>query len=192
VIEEWRGRQGANERMRRKYCHLKTSPEEWLAIHRTAHEIGVGSNATMLYGLGESAAEVVDHLIRLREAQDRSEGFSCFIPLAYQPDKAKAHDRGPSPLDNLRIMALSRLILDNIPHIKAYWPMIGIETAAAGLSWGADDLDGTLGEERIAHAGNARSPSALSAEMMRTTIRLGGFTPVERDGEFNPVESEVT
>ncbi len=104
-----------SERMRRKYCPLKTRSEEWLAIHRTAHEIGIGSNATMLYGLGESTEEVVDHLLRLREAQDRSAGFSCFIPLAYQPDKADPHDHGPSPLDNLRITALSRLILDNGP-----------------------------------------------------------------------------
>ena len=83
------------------------------------------------------------------------------------------------------MIALARLILDNVPHLKAYWPMIGVETAAAALSWGADDLDGTLGEERIAHAGDARSPSAMSAEMMQTTIRLGGFTAVERDGFFN-------
>lgn len=176
-----------SESMRRRHCPSKISPDEWLAVHRTAHAMGVGSNATLLYGLGESLADVVDHLLVLRAAQDQSGGFSCFIPLAYQPDKGDPLDRGPSPLENLRVMALSRLILDNVPHLKAYWPMIGVETAAAALSWGADDLDGTLGEERIAHAGDARSPSAMSAGMMKTTIQLGGFTAVERDGDFNEV-----
>ena len=173
-----------SERMRRRFCPSKITAEAWLAIHRTAHELGLSSNATLLYGLGESADERVDHLLRLREAQAQSPGFSCFIPLAYQPEKQNPADRGPSPLENLRVIALSRLILDNVPHIKAYWPMIGVETAAAALSWGADDLDGTLGGERIAHAGAARSPGALSAEMMQATIRLGGFIAVERDGGF--------
>ncbi len=176
-----------SETMRSRYCPSKISAEEWLEIHRAAHERGLSSNATLLYGLGESAEDVVDHLLRIREAQDRSGGFSCFIPLAYQPAKDRPQDSRPAPLDALRITALSRLLLDNVPHIKAYWPMIGVETAAAALSWGADDLDGTLGGERIAHAGDTRSPSALSAEMMRATIRLGGFTPVERDGQFHPV-----
>lgn len=174
-----------SEQMRRKFCPSKITADAWLAIHHTAHALGLSSNATMLYGLGESAAERVDHLLRLRAAQDQSKGFSCFIPLAYQPEKKNPDDHGPSPRENLRVIALSRLILDNVPHIKAYWPMIGLETAAAALSWGADDLDGTLGEERIAHAGAARTPNALSAEMMQKTIRLGGFTPVERDGNFN-------
>ena len=176
-----------SERMRRKYCPSKITPEEWLTIHATAHALGLRSNATLLYGLGESAEELVDHLLRLRQAQAQSAGFTCFIPLAYQPQKGNLSDHGPSPRENLRILALSRLILDNVPHLKAYWPMIGIETAAAGLSWGADDLDGTLGEERIAHAGEARTPRALSAEMMRATIRAGGFEPIERDGQFEAV-----
>ncbi len=180
-----------SENMRLKYCPSKITPDEWLAIHRAAHAIGVASNATMLYGLGESPSDVVDHLLRLRAAQDDSGGFSCFIPLAYQPDKCDPQDCGPSPLYNLRIIALSRLILDNVPHLKAYWPMIGTDTASVALSWGADDLDGTLGEERIAHAGDARSPSAMSAEAMRTTIRLGGFTAVERDGDFNEVAESM-
>ncbi|MEI8242370.1 MAG: CofH family radical SAM protein [bacterium] len=177
-----------SERMRRAYCPSKITAEAWLAIHRTAHELGLSSNATLLYGLGESAAELVDHLLRLREAQAQSRGYSCFIPLAYQPEKGNPDDAGPSPRESLRVIALSRLILDNVPHLKAYWPMIGVETAAAALSWGADDLDGTLGEERIAHAGAARTPGALSAAMMQTTIRLGGFLAVERDGNFNAVE----
>lgn len=176
-----------SESMRKKYCAEKISPRDWLAVHRTAHELGIATNATMLYGLGESSEEIVDHLLALREAQDATGGFSCFIPLAYQPRKGDPDDGGPSPLENLRIIALARLIFDNCQHIKAYWPMIGVETAAAGLSWGADDLDGTLGEERIAHAGDSKSPLALSHEMMRETIRMGGFEAVERDGFFNPV-----
>jgi aminodeoxyfutalosine synthase len=172
------------ERMRRQYCPTKLTPDDWLAIHQTAHALGLRSNATMLYGLGESAEELVDHLLRLRTAQELSGGFTCFIPLAYQPGKEQPDATTPSPRESLRVIALSRLILDNIPHLKAYWPMIGLETAAAALSWGADDLDGTLGEERIAHAGAARTPRALSAESMQTTIRLGGFEPVERDGAW--------
>jgi aminodeoxyfutalosine synthase len=172
------------ERMRRQYCPTKLSPDEWLAIHLAAHELGLRSNATMLYGLDESPAERVDHLLRLRTAQEQSGGFTCFIPLAYQPAKGSPAGHGPSPRESLRMIALSRLILDNIPHLKAYWPMIGLETAAAALSWGADDLDGTLGKERIAHAGAARTPRALSAETMQETIRMGGFEPVERDGAF--------
>ena len=179
------------ERMRRQYCPSKITAAAWLAIHHTAHALGLSSNATMLYGLGESAEELVDHLLQLREAQAQSHGFSCFIPLAYQPAKNNPAERSPAPRENLRVIALSRLILDNVPHLKAYWPMIGVETAAAALSWGADDLDGTLGEERIAHAGNARTPSALSAEMMQTTIRLGGFIAQERDGDFNPSQYPV-
>ena len=175
-------------KMRRKYCASKISPKTWLSIHRIAHGLGLGSNATMLYGLGESAGDIADHLLALRDAQDVSKGFACFIPLAYQPVKDDPSDRGPSPLENLRIIALARLVLDNFPHIKAYWPMIGTETAAAGLSWGADDLDGTLGEEKIAHAGDAKSPTSLNRRMMEETIRLGGFTAVERDGRFRRVK----
>jgi aminodeoxyfutalosine synthase len=176
-----------SERMRKKYCPSKISPETWLSIHREAHKLGLSTNATMLYGLGESAEEITDHLHALRNMQDNSKGFSCFIPLAYQPSQDDPKDRGPSPLENLRIIALARLVLDNFPHIKAYWPMIGTETAATGLSWGADDLDGTLGEEKIAHAGAAKSPTSLNHKMMKETIRLGGFTAVERDGVFKRV-----
>jgi aminodeoxyfutalosine synthase len=172
------------ERMRRQYCPAKITPDEWLAIHRAAHELGLRSNATMLYGLDESPAELVEHLLRLRAAQELSGGFTCFIPLAYQPARGNPDETGVPPRETLRVIALARLILDNIPHLKAYWPMIGLETAAAALSWGADDLDGTLGEERIAHAGAARTPRALSAEKMQETIHTGGFDPVERDGAF--------
>jgi aminodeoxyfutalosine synthase len=175
-------------RLREKYCPQKISPESWLGIHQAAHSIGIASNATMLYGIGETDQEIVDHFLTLREAQDRSRGFSCFIPLAYQPEKNKPQDRGPSALENLRIIALARLLLDNFDHIKAYWPMIGLATAAVALSFGADDLDGTLGKERIAHSGAAKSPEFLSRTMMEDTIRSGGFVPMERGGDFTPVQ----
>ncbi|MBI5700777.1 CofH family radical SAM protein [Candidatus Saganbacteria bacterium] len=172
-------------RMRAKYCPNKISPETWISIHHLAHKLGIRSNATMLYGLDETDEEIVDHLIALRDAQDASEGFSCFIPLAYQPSTNDRSGTGPSPLENLRMVALSRLLLDNFAHIKAYWPMIGVDTAAAALSWGADDLDGTLGKERIAHSGLASSPESLSRNMMIDIIKFGGFIPAERDGNFN-------
>ena len=173
-----------SERMRAKYCPTKIKPEAWLKTHHLAHGLGLSSNATMLYGLGETSEEIIDHLFALRDAQDKTGGFSCFIPLAYQPMKNNSSDYSSSPLENLKIIALSRLVLDNFNHIKAYWPMIGIETAAVGLSWGADDLDGTLGKERIAHAGDSRSPEALSRSMMIATIKSGGFIPHERRGDF--------
>jgi aminodeoxyfutalosine synthase len=177
-------------RMRAEHCPDKLSPEGWLDVHRTAHELGISTNATMLYGLGETPAERVDHLLALRRAQDDSEGFSCFIPLAHQPGEAIAPGTGSSPLSNLAVVALARLLLDNVPHIKAYWPMIGLETAAAALSWGADDLDGTLGHERIAHAAGARTPRSVTRDQMKETIRLGGFTAVERDGRFRACNGE--
>jgi len=176
-----------SSRIRETYCPTKLTPAGWIEIHRAAHRLGITTNATMLAGLGESDAERVDHMLALREAQDDGGAFSCFIPLAFQPGENASPDRFTSPLEMIGIIALSRLTLDNFPHVKAYWPMIGVETASVSLSWGADDLDGTIGEERIAHAAGARAPRALARERMEETIRLGGFTPVERDGEFNPV-----
>ncbi len=171
-------------RMREAYCPDKLSPSGWFEIHRAAHGMGISTNATMLYGLDESPAERVEHLLALRRAQDESGGFSCFIPLAYQPGGDETQGEEVPPQVNLTVVALARLVLDNIPHVKAYWPMIGLETAAAALSWGADDLDGTLGHERIAHAAGARTPRSVTRNQMEETIRLGGFQPVERDGQF--------
>ena len=172
-------------RMRAEYCPDKLPATQWLAIHKAAHRMGLATNATMLYGLDETPVERADHLLAIRDAQDETGGFACFIPLAYQPGEGVSG--GPAPVENLAMLALARLVLDNVPHLKAYWPMIGLETAAAGLSWGADDLDGTLGRERIAHAAGAKTPDAVTRESMRETIRLGGFVPVERDGTFGCV-----
>jgi aminodeoxyfutalosine synthase len=174
--------------MRARLCPEKLSADGWLTIHRQAHQLGLTSNATMLYGCGESPAERVDHLLALRRLQDSSGGFACFIPLAFQSPSQSSGQERPSALQSLAVIGLARLVIDSIPHIKAYWPMIGLETAAAALSWGADDLDGTIGEERIAHAAGATSPQAMAAEQMVATIRSAGFEPVERDGRFSPLE----
>jgi aminodeoxyfutalosine synthase len=171
--------------MRDKYCPEKISPDKYLGIHGQAHQLGLVTNCSMLFGMDETPQERVDHLLALRDAQDKTGGFSAFIPLAYQGGNDEAYGQRPSPLLSLSVIAVSRLILDNFPHIKAYWPMIGIETAAAAFSWGADDLDGTLGEEQIAHASGAQTPKALSVHQMEETIRLGGFVPFERSGAFN-------
>lgn len=172
-------------RLRKKYCPEKLSPDGWIDIHKKAHAFGLKSNATLLYGLDETNEEIVDHLFALRETQDLSKGFSCFIPLAYQPSENDEIATGPSTFDNLKMVAVARLILDNFDHIKAYWPMIGLETASVALSFGADDLDGTLGDEKIAHAGINKNPRMLTRDRIEETIKLGGFKPFSRDGYFN-------
>lgn len=174
-----------SKRVRARYCPEKLSAEGWITVHREAHCLGLATNATLLYGLDETDEERIDHLLDLRMAEDESRGFSCFIPLPFQPGTGEDALKGPGPLLNLAAVAIARLTLDNFNHIKAYWPMIGLETAAAALSFGADDLDGTIGEERIAHAAGAATPRAMSENRMRETIRLGGYEPVARDGAFH-------
>ncbi len=173
-----------SERLRKRYFPRKISAERWLEIHETAHGLDIPSNATMLYGLGETLEERIAHLFRLRDLQDRTQGFQSFIPLPMQGGIEEDSGNRRSPLENLQVIAMSRLILDNIPHIKAYWPMLGVSTAAVALSWGADDLDGTIGRERIAHAAGAESPELLAKREMEQLIRGAGFEPVERDGAF--------
>lgn len=185
------GAEQFSHRIRQQYCPGKLPSSEWLRIHDEAASMGLGSNATMLFGIREKPEEVVDHMLTLREAQDSMKSFQCFIPLAYQPGKSVSLDEKVSPLTSLKIIALARLVLDNFPHIKAYWPMIGLETAATALSWGADDIDGTLGEEKIAHAGAAQTPKALSVAQIEETIVLGGFSPIERDGWFVPLNQQI-
>jgi len=171
-----------SEVIRQRYFRHKIGADDWLAVHETAHGLGIPSNATMLYGLGESWADRIRHLLRLRELQDRSGGFKAFIPLALQPGKIGRHPR--SPTENLAVIAMARLLLDNFDHVKAYWPMIGTETAAAALSFGADDLDGTIGLEKIAHASGADTPRQVARAEMQRLIRMAGFEAVERDGAF--------
>jgi aminodeoxyfutalosine synthase len=176
-----------SERLYRQHWKNKIGPRQWVRIHQDAHRLGMGTNATMLFGFGDTWRERIEHMLTLREAQDQTGGFACFIPLAFQPGEGKFETHGPTPPETLAVLAIARLVLDNIDHLKSYWPMTGIETAAAGLSWGADDMDGTIREEKIAHLAGATTPKGLAREKMTETIRLAGFEPVERNGRFEAV-----
>jgi aminodeoxyfutalosine synthase len=177
-----------HEEIRPQICEHKAGAEEWLRIHREAHELGLRSNATMLYGHIEKPRHRIDHLCRLRELQDQTGGFQTFIPLAFHPDNSRlSHLPKPSILTDLRIMALSRLMLDSFPHIKAYWVMLGIKTAQLALSFGADDLDGTVVHEKIYHDAGSDSPQELSVAAIRRLIEEAGRVPVERDTLYREV-----
>lgn len=177
--------------VRDQICEHKADAGEWIRIHREAHELGLRSNATMLYGHIEETRHRVDHLIRLRELQDETGGFQTLIPLAFHPDNTRlAHISKPSGLMDLKTMAVSRLMLDNFPHIKAYWVMLGIKTAQIALSFGADDLDGTVVHEKIYHDAGSDSPEELSVEEIRRLIQEAGRVPVERDTLYNEVVRE--
>ncbi|MDA8138453.1 MAG: CofH family radical SAM protein [Desulfobacteraceae bacterium] len=179
-----------SERLWQQHWKNKIGPQEWVRIHQLAHRVGLTTNATMLFGFGDTWAERIEHLLILRQAQDASQGFACFIPLAFQPGEGRFVTHGPTPLETLALLSISRLVLDNIPHLKSYWPMSGVETAAAGLSWGADDMDGTISEEKIAHLAGATTPKGLARDRMTETIRMAGFEPVERNGRFEEVKEE--
>jgi aminodeoxyfutalosine synthase len=176
-------------RVRAIICPRKASGQRWLEIHREAHRLGLRSNCTMLYGHVETDDERVDHLLKLRELQDETGGFQAFVPLAFHPENTGlSHIARASAAVDLRVVAASRLLLDNIPHIKAYWVMLGIETAQLALSFGADDLDGTVVLERIVHDAGADSPLALSREELVCLIRAAGREPVERDTLYRVVQ----
>jgi aminodeoxyfutalosine synthase len=180
------------ERVRRKIANDKCGTDRYLAIHRTAHQLGVRSNVTMLYGHIESAAERVDHMIRSRELQDETGGFQAFIPLAFHPDNNQMRKLpGPSAVDTLRVHAVARLMCDNIAHIKAFWIATGVEVAQTALWFGVDDLDGTVQEEKIYHMAGARTPEAMTPRALERLIRGAGRVPVERDTFYNPVSSRV-
>lgn len=173
-------------RVRKILCPDKLSGKTWLDVHRTAHRLGIPSNATMLYGHAESLEERVFHLTALRELQDQTNGFLCFVPLPFQ-EWEQARYRTPDPCDDLRVIALSRLYLDNIPHIKAYWVMLGLETTVMSLCYGADDIDGTVREERIAHAAGATTPQGIDAPMIRAMAKQAGKQAVERDSLYRRI-----
>jgi aminodeoxyfutalosine synthase len=165
----------------------KADADRWLEIHGIAHSLGIKTNATMLYGHVETRAERIDHLIRLREQQDRSGGFLTFIPLSYQVGDTKLVPRQTPPTDDLRTIAISRLMLDNFPHIEAYWVMLGEATASLALHFGASDVNGTLEDEKIAHMAKAESPAGLAREQVLRIIRDAGKRAVERDALYNEV-----
>jgi aminodeoxyfutalosine synthase len=174
-------------------CEHKADAREWLDIHRTAHQLGLRSNATMLYGHIERPLHRVDHLIRLRELQDETGGFQTFIPLAFHPaHTGLSHLAKPSGLLDLKTMALSRLMLDNFPHIKAYWVMLGIKLAQIAQSFGSDDLDGTVVHEKIYHDAGAQTPQELTVCEIRSIIAETGREPIERDTLYHRVVRDGT
>jgi aminodeoxyfutalosine synthase len=172
-------------------CEHKADAGAWLRIHREAHELGLRSNATMLYGHIEKAHHRIDHLCRLRQLQDETGGFQTFIPLAFHPDNTKlSHLTKASILTDLRTMAVGRLMLDNFAHVKAYWVMLGIKTAQIALSFGADDIDGTVVHEKIYHDAGSDSPQEISVAEIRRLIEEAGRVPVERDTLYHEVVRE--
>lgn len=165
----------------------KANAQRWLDIHRIAHGMGIKSNCTILYGHVETFRERIDHLIMLRELQDETNGFLALIPLEYQVGYTKLRPRHTPPMDDLKMIAASRLVLDNVPAIKSYWVMLGEATAGLGLNFGANDLDGTIGKERIAHAALADSPAGIARQKMIDSIKDARRTPVERDALYNEI-----
>ena len=176
------------ERVRRKICHDKADADRYLAIHRLAHGLGMPSNVTMLYGHIETLEERVDHMLRARALQDETKGFQAFIPLAFHPDNNRMEKLpAPTAADTLRVHAVARLMLDNVPHIKAFWIATGVEVAQTALWFGVDDLDGTVQEERIYHMAGAPTPEVMTPDEIAGLIRNAGREPVERDTFYNVV-----
>lgn len=168
--------------VRDQICEHKADSHKWFEVHQAAHRLGIRSNCTMLYGHLEEAFHRVDHLLRLRDLQDETGGFQTFIPLAFHPDNTElGHIKKPTSLADLRNVAVARLLLDNVPHVKAYWIMLGIETAQVALHYGADDIDGTVRHELIYHDAGATTPEMLTVERIQELIAETGREPVERD-----------
>ncbi|HEY7412189.1 MAG TPA: aminofutalosine synthase MqnE [Vicinamibacteria bacterium] len=166
----------------------KADAEQWIDVMRTAHRLGIPTNCTMLYGHIESVEDRVDHLLRLRALQDETGGFVTYIPLAFQPWEAPGMDCPETTgFADLKAIAVGRLLLDNVPHMKSYWIMIGPRLAQVGLSFGADDIDGTVTEEKIAHDAGAPTAQSMTVHDLCRLIREAGRRPVERDTVFNVV-----
>ncbi len=183
------GAEVMSERVRREIFRKKIPAERWLEVIRTAHRHGLRSNATLLYGHIETPEERVEHLCRLRELQDETGGFMCFIPLAFHPENTELdHLPGPTGFDDLLTIAVSRLMLDNFDHIKAYWIMITPRIAQTALNMGADCIDGTVVEEKIVHMAGARTPVGITLEQLLRLIREAGREPVQRDSLYNPLQ----
>lgn len=177
-----------NKRVRKKVCPEKIDGKRWLEVMATAHRVGIRTNATMLYGHVESFEHRVDHMLKLRNLQDKTEGFQAFIPLAFHPLNTTIEGaRYTSGIDDLKTIAISRLFLDNFSHIKAYWVMLGEKIAQLALLFGADDLDGTIIEEKITRSAGALSANALTRNELIHLIQKAGKVPVERDSFYRPV-----
>jgi len=179
-----------NHRVREAVCSKKASADEWLDVMRIAHNLGLKSNATMLYGHVETGEERVDHLLTLRELQDETGGFQSFIPLPFHPWNTQLNEfKKPSAFESLKVLSVSRLVLDNFSHIKAYWIMLGLKIAQLSLLFGVNDLDGTVVEEKITHAAGAETDRSISRDELLKVIYEAGRTPVERDTLYNRIKT---
>jgi aminodeoxyfutalosine synthase len=175
-------------RVRDMICERKISGQTWLDVHRAAHEVGMVSNATMLYGHVERPEELADHMVKLRELQDDTHGFNAFIPLSFQPANTGLSELpGPTGFDDLKMLAVGRLVLDNFTHVKAFWINVGLKLAQVSLAFGVNDLDGTVVEERISHAAGVDTGQELSKAELVRVINAAGRVPVERDTLYNVV-----
>jgi len=177
-----------SERVRKELFGPKIGWDKWREVHLEAHKLGIKSNATLLYGHIETYEERVDHMLKLRQLQDEAPGFMAFIPLAFTPGNTGIPVNRQGAAEDVRILATSRLMLDNFDHIKAYWVLLSPEMASLGLNFGATDLDGTIGKEKIMHLAGVKSPEGLAKEAMKQLIREAGKTPVERDIFYNHVD----
>ncbi len=186
------GAEVLNSRIHDELFPNKIGHERWLEIVREVHKAGIKTNATMLYGHIETIEEKVDHLITLREVQDETKGFSAFIPLAFHSENTKlSHLPATTAVEDLKNIAAARLMLDNFDHIKAYWVMIGERLAQVALNFGADDLDGTIIEERITHTAGAKSAKGLTQDQMEDMILRAGFEPIQRDSFYHPIREKA-
>jgi aminodeoxyfutalosine synthase len=176
-----------SERVRKKLYPNKIPYEKWAEVHSIAHSLNIPTNATLLFGHIETDDEIIEHLFKLRTIQETSPGFLCFIPLSFHPANTPLEGsiEKVDAVKELKVLALSRLILDNFPHIKAYWVMLSPKIGQIGLHFGADDIDGTIGQERVTHAAGAKSPLGLAKDNMVNMIKNAGFVPVERDALYN-------
>jgi aminodeoxyfutalosine synthase len=178
--------------VRNVICHAKETAAEWQEVHRTWHKMGGRSTCTMLIGHVEKDVHRVDHLRQLRALQDETGGFTAFVPLAFHPANNKlSHLAGPSGFDLLRTMAIARIYLDNVDHIKAYWILMGMKLAQVALSFGADDIDGTVMEEKIYHMAGATTPQEMARNELVHAIREAGRDPVQRDSLYREIAVEV-
>jgi aminodeoxyfutalosine synthase len=185
------GAEVLSPRVRQALCPKKASAAQWLAVMRTAHRLGLRSNATLLWGHIETDGEIADHLLSLRDLQDETGGFQTFIPLPFHSANTELTGRSrPTAFEQLRLFAAARLLLDNFDHIKAYWIMTGLKIAQMALLFGADDVDGTVVEERITHAAGAETAQGLTKTELMDIIRQAGMRPVQRDTLYNEMQTD--
>ncbi len=183
-----------NENIRKRICPDKISGEQWLEVMKTAHKLGIKSNATMLYGHIETPSDVIEHILKIRELQKETKGFQAFIPLRFHPENTFLHKQGmvkheATGFDDLKIIAVSRLLLNGyINNIKTYWVMVGEKLAQVALNYGANDMDGTIMEERITHAAGGTTPEYMPKERLIHLIKNAGRIPVERTASYDIIK----